>query len=310
MENNQQLLEKLSLKEASLESEILKACCNNNTEKVCILLNSKPREIDVKQINRNGSLIIAIANGNVKIVEELLKIGCNPNVTNLTKDPALFIASLTGNIQILHLLLQYGANIGYADALIIAILRGNADVVEKILEFGVNLNEVEDAIPPKERGKSALNLAIDRKNLRIVRLLLQHDADPNYMDEIGNSPIHFAVQKEHIEIVKQLLKYGAEVDGKSLLDSTPLEYAWLLEQMDIAKILLDHGADVDFCWGGDRSTALHGAATYGNLENVEFLLEHNANINIRDEEGKTALEIAMEMNNVKVTKIITFHESF
>ena len=35
MENNQQLLafEKVSLKEASLESEIQKACYNNNTEK-------------------------------------------------------------------------------------------------------------------------------------------------------------------------------------------------------------------------------------------------------------------------------------
>ena len=113
MENNQQLFEKLSLKEASLEFEIEKACFNNDTEKVCILLNSKPREIDVKQINRNGSLIIAIANGNVKIVEELLKIGCNPNVTNLKKDPALFIASLTENIYIIIGVRAKSAVFGY-----------------------------------------------------------------------------------------------------------------------------------------------------------------------------------------------------
>ena len=38
MENNQQLLENLSLEEDDLEFEIVKACYNDNTEKVWIVI--------------------------------------------------------------------------------------------------------------------------------------------------------------------------------------------------------------------------------------------------------------------------------
>ena len=186
MENNQQMLKKLSLKEESLESEILKACCNESTEKVCNLLNSKPRVIDVEQINRNGSLIIAIAKENVKIVEELLRIGCDPNAKTQMKGLALFIASSNGNTKIINLLLRYGADI--RDALIGAIWSENVDVVKKILDFGVDLNEVIDAI-----GHSALHLAVDRKNLLIVKHFLEHDADANYNGHIGKSPLRCTI---------------------------------------------------------------------------------------------------------------------
>ena len=111
-------IQKSSVKGGSLESDIHEACFNNDDEKVTILLSNKAREIDTHQLNRDGSLLIAIANENVKIVGELLKIGCNPNVTNEMKDSALFIAFINGNIQIINLLLQYRANIG--DALILA----------------------------------------------------------------------------------------------------------------------------------------------------------------------------------------------
>ena len=227
MENNQQLLEKFSLKKASLESEIHEACSNNNAEKVTILLKGKAREIDAYQLDRDGSLLIAIAKENVKIVGELLKIGCNPNVTDGMKNHALVIASLKGNMQIINLLLHYGANIG--EALINAIWSGNANRVEKILEFGVNLNKVEDTI-----GQSALHIAIERKNLQIVKLLLQHNADPNLIDKLWKSPLHIAVKNGHIGIIKELLKHGAEVDGKDGVKMTPLMSALDGKKFEIA----------------------------------------------------------------------------
>ena len=292
MENNQQLLEKLSLKEASLESEVQKACYNDNTEKVLILLNSKAREIDVKQMDRNGSLIHAIAKENVKIVEKLLKVGCDPNAKTQIKGLALFDAFWNRNIQIINLLLYYGANIG--DALILAILRKNADIVKNILEFGINLNKVEDAL-----GQSVLRIAIEGSNMPIVKLLLEHDADPNHIDKIGNYPLHCTVNSE---IVKELLKHGADVDSENRFQRTPLRCALNCKQFETAKIFLEHGANINHCTN-DGHTALHEASITGKLKTIEFLLKHGANPNLKDIDSITGFHYAVIGGNFQIVRL-------
>ena len=61
-------------------------------------------ETNIDNIDRNGLLFDAIENGNVKIIQELLKNGHDPNTRNSMRQPTLFIASLKGNMQIINLL--------------------------------------------------------------------------------------------------------------------------------------------------------------------------------------------------------------
>ena len=228
----------------------------------------------------------AVEEGNIEMVKELLKIGCNPNVTNEKKASALFIAFINGNMQIINLLLQYGANIG--EALIWAIKDENADVFKKILEFGVNSNKVEH----NQSYGTHIMLAIERENLQIVQLLLQYGADPNYIDIIGKSPIHEAVIFNYIEITKELLKHGAEVDRESIIEMTPLMHALYEKMFEIAKICLEHGANINHQCSKDGRTALHVASNTGKLETIEFLLKHGANIDAIDDENCTPLHLA------------------
>ena len=73
-------------KAENLEAKIHEACWNNKTNRVIKLLESTKGVIDAKKIDKNGSLYVAVQNGNATVVEGLLKVGCDPNIINSKLD--------------------------------------------------------------------------------------------------------------------------------------------------------------------------------------------------------------------------------
>ena len=66
-------------------------------------------------------------------------------------------------------------------------------------------------------GQSPLAVACNsNKTLDIVKLLLDHDADPNYiLKEHNDTALHVAIAwKENIDIVEILLNYGGKIKDK------------------------------------------------------------------------------------------------
>lgn len=93
----------------------------------------------------------------------------------------------------------------------------------------------------------------ETKQLQIVRLLADHKADPNRPGERGNRALHFA--------------------------RTP----------KVTKALLDLKADIDAA-NNDGNTALMQATYWGHADVVQVLLDHGTNTEIKDKNGKTALD--------------------
>ena len=187
-------IEKLSVKAESLETEIHEACCGNETQKVITILKRKRKEINTKEIDDNGSLYVAVQNENATIVKGLLKVGCNPNITN--------------------------------------------SKIDKMI-------------------KCPLFLAIEKVNLKILKLLLEYDGDTNLEYMNGETPLHFAIEQGSIDIVKELLIYGADCDADDCHEITPLLRALQNNRIDIAKILLEYDADINIPCFSEGHTALH-----------------------------------------------------
>ena len=62
---------------------------------------------------------------------------------------------------------------------------------------------------------------------------------------------------------------------------------------DIMKCLIEHGADVNCaCYEFRLPTALHFAASRGNVQVVKLLLDNEADTSLKNEQGKTADEVA------------------
>jgi hypothetical protein len=96
-----------------------------------------------------------------------------------------------------------------------AVERGNFLAVKQYLGQGGAL-ETRNAA-----GRTLLAAAVIHAWPRIVRLLLEHSADPNARDQLGRTPLHHAAEHS-VDSVKLLLAAGADAkarddEGKSVL---------------------------------------------------------------------------------------------
>jgi hypothetical protein len=92
----------------------------------------------------------------------------------------------------------------------------------------------------------------------------------------------------YIVVVMQPSSSGVEWD---LVTATDYEAIPVIEK------LLDDGADVNMT---RQLTSLHAAATSGNLEIVNLLLEHGADVNLQDIHGRTPLFVALAEHHPEV----------
>jgi ankyrin repeat protein len=74
---------------------------------------------------------------------------------------------------------------------------------------------------------------------------------------------------------------------------TPLIYAVLVRHVEFVRMLLERGAVID-AQSISGTAALSHAAARGDIQAVRLLLEHGADINVCDDEGKTASQVPTE----------------
>jgi ankyrin repeat protein len=66
--------------------------------------------------------------------------------------------------------------------------------------------------------------------------------------------------------------------------------------LEAIQLLLDHGADVN-AQSEDGWTALHTAASYGEVQAVEVLLKRGADPHTRTKSGKTPFQLASSLRH-------------
>ena len=95
------------------------------------------------------------------------------------------------------------------------------------------------------------------------------------------------------EMIQWLLEQGADINYVDAYGYTPLfHHAWHSYSAQQAMARVRFGADVHALHIPDKQTVLHKAATAGNVELVQCLLEAGADINAVDWDGITPLEYA------------------
>ena len=93
--------------------------------------------------------------------------------------------------------------------------------------------------------------------------------------------------------VVALLKSGVNVNERTRSKSYALNAAAVENEIDVIRILLDHGADPNVK-NSQGDTPLICATKYagGKAETVELLIKAGTNQDVRDNDGKTALDYA------------------
>jgi len=105
--------------------------------------------------------------------------------------------------------------------------------------------------------------------------------------------IHAAVLSGNLEAVKQHIKAGTDINEKDAMSgSTPLISAATFDKIEIVKALIDANADLSLK-NNDGATALHSASFFGRIEIVQMLIDAKADKSIRNNFGATPRETVM-----------------
>lgn len=136
-----------------------------------------------------------------------------------------------------------------------------------------------------------LPIAAYQGDYKIVEKLLAKGFDINRQCG-SNTALSNAAVRGREQIVELLLSHGADVNI-----ANPLSKAAQFGNgnVKIAKTLLDHGAN---------SNCLHSAILGRHKEVVQLLVEHNANVNQRDGNGRTPLHMAVVSGDEDIIKLL------
>ncbi|XP_072300131.1 ankyrin repeat and SOCS box protein 9-like isoform X2 [Eucyclogobius newberryi] len=213
----------------------------------------------------------------------------NPLMSDCESDWSLMHdAAFNGRILSLQKLISQGISVNLStldrvSPLHAACTQGNTACAKLLLENGANINS------PTVDGHTALAEACARGHGACVSVLLQHGATPTG-SSLSSSPIHRAAAKDNLECIEQLVQFGADVDQHIDQSGSPLNIACSHQQTSTVRKLLQLGANVNSVVSGE--SALHTAARLSCPEIVSMLVEHGADHNLRDPQGKRPLDLA------------------
>ena len=147
---------------------------------------------------------------------------------------------------------------------------------------------------------TAIQAALYKRHLSIVRVLMEHGVDVNLRDDEGMSLLHLAAQIGDPEAVSLLMSRGTDVDsGHSSMLFMALNSGNLAE----TRLLLDHGVDAN-ARDEKLSTALHISSDNGYFDLVRLLLQYGADVNPRDNHDSTPLHLASAKGHSRVVSLL------
>jgi ankyrin repeat protein len=161
---------------------------------------------------------------------------------------------------------------------------------------------LEDILRSDERSicsvdseqRSALFYAGETGDAEMVKLLIRHGADVNRPDAWGSSPLMAATWAGQTGCVEVLLNAGADVHCRNFWGENAIFFSCQAGQTECARLLLQYGADVQMDpVPYNLCSLLHTVAYYGFVDMVDILIDYGADIEQRDGNGLTAIELAL-----------------
>ncbi|XP_054156411.1 rabankyrin-5-like [Oppia nitens] len=241
----------------------------------------------------------------------------NLNIKNSKDQTPLSLAIQSGLHMTAQLLINAGASVNIVDAngyslLHLAIIDGDVQNSLFLLNHG---SDIHFKTPD---GEHCIQLAVKHQLEPVVEELCAKGSDVNVVDSDKNCLLWNALQLENENIASILVRYQCDTDfwsrAEDGLYETLLHRALDENNEKAACFFIRSGCDINAIRRPgpdgmgqddvDKQTPLHLASGWGLEEVVYTLMEHMADVNAQDVEGKTGLMIAIVNQHQKIISLL------
>lgn len=180
---------------------------------------------------------------------------------------------------------------------------GQSDCVTDVIRVLVRPNIVTGDRGGGEEGLgfSALTRVAENGNLEAVNILLAAGANTESIE--NETAFRDAIIERHFQVARRLLDFGYY---------TPRDFLCVVERglVEFASIFLERGMDINqrLQANNRKRTVLFWAAERGELEMVDFLVKHGADVLIRDTLDLTASSLALKNKQSSVAEFLLREE--
>jgi len=268
------------------------------------------------------------------MVPVLVKMGANIEAVNATGETPLFAAVKQDSPYTIKALLDSGGSLNARDSLgnslLHAAVRWNAiKSAEPLLDKGLDIN------CHALNGKTPLHDSIRWWMTEIMLLLLRRGADIEVRDAEGNTPFMEAILAGNSPSMEQLFRRGADVKTRNFKGDTALHITASMDRTDLSARLLAWGVSMHARNAQDRtpfqnavtgstmlirtflssdrlnsqddfgSTPLHIAVQErASSSTITTILDLGARQSMVDAEGRTALRLALDLDQLKTAQLL------
>ena len=292
-------------------------------------------DVDVQNDKLRTALMTACLLGHVKKAQELINQGANCHLQDLEGNTALVEAVQSNNRKLVELILKLKPEVNQVNkfdetALIIAVKQKSPieDIISLLLTAGAE-PEMQN------NNKKSAWLIAKQKHPKVSRLIERHLNDKNQI-ELPFFPNDYQMpvktpkakqtektpkplQQTKLKDIKQEIVSDKNINSKSKNDSTA-PYVYVAEKKiktnkqewfhaaktgnlgGLNRILLE-GIDVN-CLDDKGCTALIRACGHSRRAVVSFLIQQNANIELRSHNGSTAMSSSIIGNCRRVAGLL------
>ena len=271
--------------------------------------------------------------GAMDLVELLIESGLNANARDEYGNTPLHEVKNAGTLGVL---VAAGGNVNARDQwgrtpLLSSAARDSAEVVDALLEAGADVGSRD------EKGESAMVKAVrSTDDVAVIRSLERAGLRITDAATQGGSALHLAARgNDSVAVLQYLIDSGISVNARNANGSTALHFAAFDNgNSDIVRALLEAGASVRVTDWAQRTPlhqvilsagpegAFHWALRDGKPDDADawerrrfneaiqeidtritMLLERGADPNAMDSNGKTALDLAREIEGLNGTDV-------
>ena len=297
------------------DTPLMSSSINNNTDIVGWLITQGVRMND-RNFANESALHVAVIKGHVYMVKLLVENGTFLNFHMSNSLTALHLAIQEHHLDILDYLLSKGALPDVTDKsgvtpLSDAVAFNDMAVVECLIKYGASVNKYDCDI------NTPLRVAVNKKSLDMVRYLIEKGADVNITDKNGNSPKDVAWYCGYYDIAMYLCSRNqSEVHfNERFYKNVPNAQDHLFQMCKTGEgtrnqldQLIRAGANVNGI-DIDGRTPLIVATQSCSKQCVQWLLEKTVCVFTKDKQSFTAIQYAVENEDIDLVCLLLQHES-